>query len=84
MDMIPTIREFMAKELLQTAELDVAADIPLIDEGYLTSLQTVELVMFLEEQFQAHLALAQFFTPSGGVELTPEQLQTLRTLGYMN
>ena len=39
---------------------------------------------FLEEQFQAHLALAQFFTPSGGVELTPQQLQTLRSLGYIN
>ena len=38
---------------------------------------------FLEEQFEAHLALAQFFTPSGEVELTPEQLQTLRTLGYI-
>ena len=38
---------------------------------------------FLEEQFEAHMALAQYFTPSGGVELTPEQLQTLRTLGYI-
>ena len=39
---------------------------------------------FLEEQVEAHMALAQFFTPSGEVELTPEQLQTLRTLGYIN
>ena len=31
---------------------------------------------FLEEQFEAHLALSQFFTPSGEVELTPEQLRT--------
>ncbi len=38
---------------------------------------------FLEGQFEAHLALAQYFTPSGEVELTPEQLQTLRTLGYI-
>ena len=38
---------------------------------------------FLEEQFEAHLALAQFFTPSGEVELTPEQLRTLRSLGYI-
>ncbi len=38
---------------------------------------------FLEEQFEAHLALGQYFTPSGEVELTPEQLQTLRTLGYI-
>jgi len=39
---------------------------------------------FLEEQFEAHMALSQYFTPSGEVELTPEQLQTLRTLGYIN
>ena len=38
---------------------------------------------FLEEQFEAHLALSQFFTSSGEVELTPEQLRTLRTLGYI-
>ena len=38
---------------------------------------------FLEEQFDAHMALSQFFTPSGEVELTPEQLRTLRTLGYI-
>ena len=38
---------------------------------------------FLEEQFEAHLALSQYFTPSGEVELTPEQLRTLRSLGYI-
>ena len=38
---------------------------------------------FLEDQFEAHLALAQYFTPSGEVALTPEQLRTLRTLGYI-
>ncbi len=39
--------------------------------------------VFLEEQFEAHMALSQFFTRSGDVALTPEQLQTLRTLGYI-
>ena len=29
------------------------------------------------------MALSQYFTPSGEVELTPEQLRTLRTLGYI-
>ena len=38
---------------------------------------------FLEDQFEAHMALSQYFTPSGEVELTPEQLRTLRTLGYI-
>ena len=39
---------------------------------------------FLEEQFDAHITLSQYFTQSGAVELTPEQLRTLRTLGYIN
>ncbi len=38
---------------------------------------------FLEAQFQAHLDLSQFFSESGEVELTAEQLQTLRSLGYI-
>jgi arylsulfatase A-like enzyme len=38
---------------------------------------------FLEQQFEAHLALSQYFTSSGEVELTPEQLRTLRSLGYI-
>ena len=40
-------------------------------------------MMYQHEEFEAHLALAQYFTPSGEVELTAEQLQTLRTLGYI-
>ncbi len=38
---------------------------------------------FLEAQWQAHQALAQLFTPSESVALTPEQLETLRALGYI-
>ncbi len=38
---------------------------------------------FLEAQWEAHQALAQGFTRSGEVALTPEQLQTLRALGYI-
>jgi arylsulfatase A-like enzyme len=38
---------------------------------------------FLEAQWEAHQALAQRFTPSGGVTLTAEQLATLRALGYI-
>jgi arylsulfatase len=37
----------------------------------------------LERQWEAHQALAQHFTQSGDVALTPEQLQTLRALGYI-
>ncbi len=42
-----------------------------------------EYTAFLEEQFEAHMALSQYFTRSGEVELTPEQLRTLRSLGYI-
>ncbi len=38
---------------------------------------------FLEAQWEAHQALAQLFTPSESVALTPEQLKTLRALGYI-
>ena len=38
---------------------------------------------FLEAQFEAHQALGQHFTRSGKVVLTPEQLETLRSLGYI-
>ncbi len=38
---------------------------------------------FLEAQYEAHLALGQLFTPGEAVALTPEQLETLRALGYI-
>ena len=38
---------------------------------------------FLEAQFEAHQALAQRFTRSEDSPLTPEQLRTLRSLGYI-
>ncbi len=38
---------------------------------------------FLEAQFEAHQALAQQFTRGEDSPLTPEQLETLRSLGYI-
>jgi arylsulfatase A-like enzyme len=38
---------------------------------------------FLEKQWEAHQLLAKRFTPGGKVELTPEQIETLRALGYI-
>ncbi|MEE9576761.1 MAG: sulfatase [Gemmatimonadota bacterium] len=38
---------------------------------------------FLEQQWEAHQLLARRFTAGGEVELTPEQLETLRSLGYI-
>ncbi len=37
---------------------------------------------YLDEMWEAHQALATRFTPGGEVVLTPEQLETLRALGY--
>jgi hypothetical protein len=38
---------------------------------------------FLEKQWEAHQSLATRFTLGGEVALTPEQLETLRSLGYI-
>jgi arylsulfatase A-like enzyme len=38
---------------------------------------------FLEAQWKAHQALAQHFTRPKDSPLTPEQLETLRSLGYI-
>jgi arylsulfatase A-like enzyme len=38
---------------------------------------------FLEKQFEAHQALAKHFTRGADSALTPEQLRTLRSLGYI-
>jgi arylsulfatase A-like enzyme len=38
---------------------------------------------FLEAQWEAHQALAQHFTRAKDSPLTPEQLETLRSLGYI-
>jgi hypothetical protein len=37
----------------------------------------------LTHQFEAHQLLARRFMPGGAIELTAEQLETLRTLGYI-
>ena len=48
-DVAPEIRNWLKENV--TGGRDVADDEPLIENGVLTSLQTVELVMFLEERF---------------------------------
>ena len=55
MEVIPAVREFIKTELLQNSDIMIADDDALIDEGYLTSLQTIELLMFLEEQFEVEI-----------------------------
>ena len=55
MDVIPVVRDFIKTELLQNGDIHITDDVALIDEGYLTSLQTIELLMFLEEQFEVEI-----------------------------
>ncbi len=55
--------------------------------GPLRELSAPDLVekytQFLEAQWEAHQALALHFTRSGETLLTPEQMETLRSLGYV-
>ena len=46
---IPEIRGWISENVTGSSELP--EDYPLIENGVLTSLQTVELVMFLEDRF---------------------------------
>lgn len=49
---------------------------------YVRNLGT-DSMFVLQEQWEAHRLLAQRFTPGGTVEFTAEQLETLRSLGYI-
>ena len=46
---VPEIRGWLRENV--TGGRDIPEDEPIIENGVLTSLQTVELVMFLEERF---------------------------------
>jgi methoxymalonate biosynthesis acyl carrier protein len=48
-DAVPEIRGWIQENV--TGSQDIPEDYPLIENGVLTSLQTVELVMFLEDRF---------------------------------
>jgi len=53
-DIIVAVRKYMQKELLQS-EVELADDTPLIEGGHLTSLQTVQLVMFIGEEYAVEI-----------------------------
>ena len=58
MTVVNEITEFVKSDLLQGANNDIGPDDALIEDGILTSLQTVELVMFIEDKY--------------GIEIEPE------------
>ena len=55
MEVKTLIKGHILNEIIQNSDLQIGDDTPLIDEGYLTSLQAVELVMFFEDQFEVEI-----------------------------
>ncbi len=55
MDMLSTIREYVKSELIGDAGINLVGETPLIEKGLLTSLQVVDLVLFLEERFSTYI-----------------------------
>ena len=53
-DLIEAIKKHILTELLRS-NVALEADTPLIQNGYLTSLQTIELVDFLAEQYDVEI-----------------------------
>ena len=74
MEVIPIVRDFITQELIQRSDVALADDVSLIDEGYLTSLQTVELLMFLEEKFEIEI---------DPMEVDEENFKTLTTIAAL-
>lgn len=60
MGVLEQVRAYVIEDLIQNGHEEIADSLPLIESGKLTSLQTVELVMFLEERF--------------GVSIDPEEV----------
>jgi len=54
-DVISDIREYVSKDLMNNGHVKLDENLPLIEAGYLTSLQTVDLVLFLEQRFQIEI-----------------------------
>ena len=55
MEVKALIKGHILNEILQRKDLRLDDDTPLIDEGYLASLQAIELVMFLEQRFKIEI-----------------------------
>lgn len=57
-DVAATVRGWLREHV--TGDREVAGDEPLISSGLLTSLQTVELVLFLDEHFGIEISDEEF------------------------
>ena len=74
MNVISVVHDFISGELIQQGDVALTADVALIDEGYLTSLQTVELLMFLEERFEIEI---------DPIEVDEENFKSLSTIASL-
>jgi acyl carrier protein len=72
-DIIVAVRNYMQKELLQS-EVELGDDTALIEGGHLTSLQTVQLVMFIGEQYSVEIE------PE---EVTEDEFRSLKTIAAL-
>ncbi len=70
-EIIATTRDYIARELLQRSPGELTDSVQLIEEGYLTSLQTVDLVLYLETQFRISIEAD---------EVSEENFSTLGTI----
>lgn len=70
-EVMSTIEDFIRRQLLPSGNVKLAEDTPLIEDGYITSLQAVDLVLFLEQRFQIEIP------PE---EVTEEEFRDLRSL----
>ena len=74
MEVTSIVRDFITQELMQRKDVVLADDVALIDEGYLTSLQIVELLVFLEERFEIEI---------DPMEVDEENFKTLTTIAAL-
>lgn len=74
MDVVSTVRRYIADHFLQSRAVELTEDLPLIEEGYITSLEAVELVTFLEEEFHIEI---------GPEEVNEEAFRSLRSIAKL-
>ena len=74
MEVKSLIRQHVLQELVMRPDLRLDYDTPLLEGGHVTSLQAVELVMFLEERFQVRIE------PE---ELTEEHFHSVNTISNL-
>ena len=74
MSTIDDIRRFIASEIIRSPSISLASTDRLIERGYLTSLDVLQLVTFLEEELQVEIA------PE---DVTEQHFQTLESIAAL-